>query len=87
MNLSPVAAEYIRTHRTDCSDAEIRVALKAQGFSDMVLDVAFAEAGPRAESTPLAGAMRKLALARLLYAISALCLVAAAVMFVRNLLR
>ncbi|MFI5346990.1 MAG: hypothetical protein ACHQ51_11510 [Elusimicrobiota bacterium] len=50
MDLSPIAAEYIRNHRADCSDAEIRKALKQQGFSDAVLNDAFHEAGDRPAS-------------------------------------
>lgn len=41
MDLTPVAADYIREHRADCSDEEIREALKGQGFSDEILDDAF----------------------------------------------
>jgi hypothetical protein len=87
MNLAPVAADYIRTHRADCSDAEIRRALKVQGFSDQTLDAAFIDAGPRSLTHPApevpAG---KRAIVRLLYAVSAVCLGLSIFLFARNVL-
>ena len=88
MNLSPVAADYIRTHRAECSDGEIRRALKAQGFSDRILDDAFDDAGPRVSAAAAASIPAgKRALVRLLFTVSALCFLASGVLFVRNLLR
>jgi hypothetical protein len=82
---SSVAAEYIRTHRADCSDKEIRRALKEQGFTDALLDEAFDDAGPRKAAPPAPRGKRALLWA--LIAVSALCFVAAGALFVRNLSR
>jgi hypothetical protein len=85
MSLSPVAAEYIRTHRADCSDAEIRRALKEQGFSDAILDEAFSAAG--APPTPAPVPRSRRALLWTLIAVSALCFLASGALFIRNFAR
>ncbi len=85
MSLTPVAAGYIRKNRADCSDAEIRRALKEQGFSDEALDEAFAAAGERSGAPrPQRG---RRALVWVLAAFSALCFLASIALFVRNVSR
>jgi hypothetical protein len=81
MDLSAVAADYVRAHRGDCTDEQIRKALKDQGFSDGVLDDAFHAAGPR-EAEPNPGLML---LVRLMYGASALLLLGALALFAYNL--
>jgi hypothetical protein len=81
-----VAVEYIEIHRKDSSDLDIARALKEQGFSDELLTRAFREAGPR---PPGSAEPAKLPLGRrvivgILFSISAMALVASAVLFVRN---
>lgn len=87
MDLAPVAAEYIRTHRADCSDAEIRKALKEQGFSDEILDDAFhaasLEPGPPAPRPRNAPVLRALVWA--MGAASVLLFLGAIVLFLHNL--
>ena len=84
MDLAPIAAEYIRTHRADCTDAEIRKALKEQGFSDGVLDDAFEAAGARPPSpAPKRPFLRALVWG--MYALAACLLVGAALLLVYNL--
>jgi hypothetical protein len=87
MNFASVAAEYIRNHRDDCTDAEIRKALKEQGFSDEILADAFHEAGERPKkAAPVKKDKPGLRfLVWVLWAISALLLVGALALFARNL--
>jgi hypothetical protein len=86
MDLAPIAAEYIRTHRADCSDAEIRKALKEQGFSDEILADAFHAAGDRPASAA-APAQKRPALRLLVWALSACSLLlfaGAVLLLIRN---
>jgi hypothetical protein len=87
VDLSPVAAEYIRTHRADCSDAEIRKALKDQGFSDEALADAFHAAGDRPPAPRRNGAPFLRGLVWTMAAASALLFLAAALLLIRNLTR
>lgn len=86
MNLAPVAAEYIRTHRADCSDAEIRKALKEQGFSDEVLDDAFHAAGlqPGPAAPPVKNARFLRAMVWLMAALSALFFIGSIALFLHK---
>ena len=87
MPLVSVAVEYIDIHRRDSSDVEIARALRDQGFSDELILSAFKAAGHRpADSKPEIPAGRR-AVVRLLYTISALSLLASAVLFARNFTR
>lgn len=81
-----VAVEYIEIHRKDSSDVEIACALKEQGFSDELLTQAFREAGPPPPGSfePAKVPLGRQLIVGLLFAISALALVASAVLFVRN---
>jgi len=86
MNLAPVAADYIRTHRADCSDAEIRKALKEQGFSDEVLDDAFHAVGlePEPAAPPVKNARFLRALVWLMAALSVLFFLGAIALFLHK---
>jgi hypothetical protein len=87
VDLSPIAAEYIRTHRADCTDAEIRKALKEQGFSDAMLADAFHAAGERPANSAPRNAPLLRALVWAMYGISALLTVGAVALLLRNLIR
>jgi hypothetical protein len=86
MNFELVAAEYVRTHRADCTDAEIRKALKEQGFSDKVLADAFDLAGERPDPPPARSAPLLRAVVWLLWTTSAFLFIGAAVLFFHNLM-
>ena len=85
MDLAPVAAEYIKTHRADCTDAEIRKALKDQGFSEEVLDDAFHAAGVRPAGSAPKNAPFLRGMVWLLSVVSLLLFIGAALLLVRNL--
>ncbi|MDE2141904.1 MAG: hypothetical protein KGJ84_05785 [Elusimicrobia bacterium] len=87
MDISSVAAEYIRTHRGDCSDAEIRTALKQQGFSDEILADAFHEAGERPRNAPAPKKNRRglSVLVWALWALSACMAIGAVALLANNL--
>ena len=87
MNLASVAAEYIRNHRADCTDAEIRQALKEQGFSDTILADAFHVAGERPKSSAPNKRDRPFmrVLVWVLWAASACLLIGAVALLINNL--
>lgn len=89
MSLIPVAVEYIEIHRKDSSDAEIARALRDQGFSDQLLVEAFRAAGerPPGSAPPAKVPFARRALAAVLFGVSALALIASAVLFARNFTR